>query len=86
MAETPPEVQREVTIQLGRQVGYRIMNALTLNFEAGDWAGLANAQNTENLSDLISEAIDRNPEIKDKVVEELDQFYEETLEAFYSMQ
>ena len=81
MDKAAPEVQKEVTLQLGRQLATRILNTLTLNFSDKDWSGMAKPENANDLSELLSNAIERNPEIKDLLVGELDLFFAETLEA-----
>lgn len=85
MGKASPEIQQDVTLQLGRQLGYRIMNTLTLNFSEEDWSGLTHPENATDLSELLSEAIERNPEIKEKLVEELDEFFTETVEAYNAL-
>ncbi len=85
MAQAPEETQKGVTQELGRQLGYRIMNTLTLHFSEEDWKGLAQPETATDLSGLISEAIVRNPAIKEKLVEELDEFFSETVEAYNTL-
>lgn len=78
----PIEVQQDVTLQLGRQLGYRLMNTLTLNFGDGDWAKLTESTGLEPMEILLEGAIERNPAVKSAILEELDGFYSETLEAY----
>jgi len=85
MGKSSPEVQQEVTLQLGKQLGFRIMNTLTLHFSDEDWSGLAHPETATDLSELISEAIARSPKIQKKLVEELDEFFAETVDAYNAL-
>ncbi len=82
MQEAPPEVQKNVTYELGRQLAFRIINTLTLHSEAEDWSNLLNFSDTTELDEVLSKAIEASPKIKDAIVDELDAFYTETIEAF----
>jgi len=77
--QTTQEIALEGVLQ---QVNFRIFEALTLNFKNDDWSFLINATNIENLKDLVQQAIERSPTVKQAVVEALDEFYNEILDAF----
>lgn len=82
MGQAPMEIQQDVTLQLGRQLSYRLMSALTLNFGDQDWAGLAKSPESDEMETLLERAIERNPRVKTAVLKELDDFYAETMEAY----
>lgn len=82
MDQASEAVQKDVTWSLGQQLGFRIMEALTLSFDDNDWSFFVNSGDSGDLKGLIQQAIERNPAVKEAVVETLDEFYNETLEAF----
>jgi pheromone shutdown protein TraB len=82
MDQASPEVREKVTLELSRQLGYRLMNTLALNFADEDWAFVAKLDKLDNLSNLLSEVIEQNPRIKEVVVAELDKFFNEMLETY----
>ena len=82
MHEAAPEIQKDVTLQLGRQLAYRLMSALSLSFEDEDWSNIMNYSDVEEFKDLIEKAIEKNPKIKEAVLTALNEFYEETVGAF----
>ena len=82
MHQATEEVQKDVTIQLGRQLSYQLMTALSLNFDDKDWSNIMNHSDTTEFKDLIEKAIEENPKIKEVVLKALDEFFTETTEVY----
>lgn len=82
MDQASETIQKDVIWGLGQQLGFRIMEALTLNFSSEDWGFFVNSGDSGDLKDLIQQAIERNSAVKEAIVKALDEFYNETLEAF----
>lgn len=84
MDQAPPEIQQDVTYQLGRQLGYQVLTTLSLNFGEEDWSAFEKNAEANEFQEAVSKAISRNPKIKQVILETLDRFYDETMEAFNS--
>ena len=82
MHQAPEEVQKDMTVQLGRQLGYQLMTALSLNFDDEDWSNIMNHSDIAEFKDLIEQAIEKSPKIKEVVLRTLDEFFAETTEAY----
>ena len=86
MQEASEETQKDLTLQLGRQLAYRLMVALSLSLGDKDLSNMAGSEDGTEFKDLIEKAIEQNPELKEVALRTLNEFYAETMETFGEFQ
>lgn len=74
--------QDEMATELNKQVNSIILNTASLYADEDVLdETLANDEN-ENLADVTRQLINMSPDLQAKIIEELDKFYNETVESF----
>lgn len=84
MEQMSKKAQADMLWQLGRQLGYRLMTALSENFLDNDWTKIQKWDNIKDLQEFVEKTMGISPEVEQAVLKTLDDFWKETLDAFGS--
>jgi len=83
MENAPKEVQESTALEIRRKVGYVIMDTVQKNLNTEELEKLFEAlKNNIPMQEVIQKVINDRPDIQEKLTEEMDKFYNETLEVY----
>jgi len=83
MGNAPEDVQKSTALEIEKGMSYVIMKTIQENINDNDWKEIIKeSKNNIEIEKIMQNIINNKEEVQEALMEKLDQFYNETLEAY----